>query len=239
MGISAVSAAAAYPAAERELAARQNALSASGAGGESIVEMMKQAREKAEQRRDSLKPRGGSSNYGDAAMTVYSKLSGARTPAQAGAVAGYAQRQIARFQAALRSDSENSEQIKAAIRQLQKAAGRAGRKKRELQQDSVLRARQKRAAGEKQRRRASRLGHELGRRSAARAIRESGYMRETEIENRLQSQLAQTRMELREQARQLGEQLTASAEAAAREYAAQAAPDAGAAAGGSGVDVQA
>lgn len=238
MDISAVSTQAAYPAAERERAARQNALSANDAGGESIAEMMKQAREKARERRDSLKLRVNPSRYGDAAMIAYSKLSGARTPAQAGAAAGYAQRQIARFQAALRSDSENSERIKAAIRQLQKAAGRAGRKKRELQQESALRARQKRAAEEKQRGKASRLGHELGRRRAARAIRESGYFRETEIENRLQSQLSQTRMELREQARQLGGQLTASAEAAAREYAAQAAPDAGAAAGG-GVDVQA
>lgn len=239
MGISEVSNQTAYPAAEREQAARLNALSAKDTEGESIIEMMKQAREKAEQRRDMFKPRGSTLNYGDAAMTAYSKLSGARTPAQAGAAAGYAQRQIARFQAALRSDSENSEQIKAAIRQLQKAAGRARRKKNELEQDNVLRARQKRAAEEKRRRRASGLGHELGRRRAARAVREAGYFRETEIENRLQSQLAQTRTELREQARQLGEQLTGSAEAAAREYAAQAAPDAGAAAGGAGVDVQA
>lgn len=239
MGISAVNAPAAYPAAEREQAARQNALSAKDTESESIVEMMKQAREKARERRDSLKFKVNPSRYGDAAMIAYSKLSGARTPAQAGAAAGYAQRQIARFQAALRSDSENSERIKAAIRQLQKAAGRAGKKKRELQQENVLRARQKRAAEENQRRRASRLGHELGRRRAARAIRESGYFRETEIENRLQSQLAQTRMELREQAQRLGEQLAASAEAVAREYAAQAAPDAGTAPAGAGVDVQA
>lgn len=235
MGISAVNAAA-YPAAEREQAARQNALSAGDAGGESITEMVKQAREKAEQRRDSLRFRGNSPDYREAAIAAYSKLSGARTPAQAGAAASYAQRQIARFQAELRSDSENSERIKAAIRQLQKAAVRANRKKRELQHDDVLRTRQKRAAQEQRRRRASSLGSELGRRRALRAVRESGYFRETEIENRLQSQLASTSMELREQAKQLVEQLTASAEAAAREYAAQAAADAGAA---GAVDVQA
>ena len=57
-----------------------------------------------------------------------------------------------------------------------------------------------------------------------RTLREAGYMREAEIDNRLQGQLAATRMELREQARQLSEQLTASTEAAAREYAAQSAP---------------
>lgn len=238
MGISKVTAVA-YSAAEREQAARQNALSAGDAGSESISEMVRQAREKAAQRRDSLGSGGNPSRYGDAAMTAYSKLSGARTPAQAGAVAGYAQRQIARFQAELRSDSENSERIKAAIRQLQKAAGRANRKKRELQHDNMLRARQRRAAEENRRRRASSLGDELGRRRALRAVRESGYFRETEIENRLQSQLAQTRMELREQAQQLSEQLTASAEAAAREYAAQQAATDAASAGTAGVDVQA
>lgn len=238
MGISAANATAAYPAAERERAARQNALSAGDTGDGSIAEMIRQAREKAGQRRDMFRPGADPSRYADAAIIAYSKLSGARTPAQAGAAAGYAQRQIARFQAALRSDSENSERIKAAIRQLQKAAGRARRKRRELEQDGVLRARQKRAAEEKQRGRASRLGHELGRRRAARAVRESGYFRETEIENRLQSQLERTRMELREQAQQLAGQLARSAEAAAREYAAQAGADPGAA-GTPGLDVQA
>lgn len=207
----------------KEEAARQNALSAKDTGRESLIEMIKQAREKAEQRRDSLKVKVDPSHYGDAAMTAYSKLSGARTQAQVSAAAGYAQRQILRFQAALRSDSENSEQIKSAIRQLRKAVGRARKKKRELSQDDVLRARQKRANAEKQRRKAASLNHELNNRRAMRSIREAGYMREVEIENRLQSQLAQTRMELREQAQQLSEQLTASTEAAAREYAAQSA----------------
>lgn len=237
MSVSAVGASpAAYAASAREEAARQNALSAKDTGRESLIEMIRQAREKAEQRRDSLKVKVNPSDCRDAAMTAYAKLSGARTQAQVSAAAGYAQRQILRFQAALRSDSENSEQIKSAIRQLRKAVGRARKKKRELSQDDVLRARQKRANAEKQRRRASRLGHELNNRRAMRSIREAGYMREVEIENRLQSQLAQTRMELREQAQQLSEQLTASAEAAAREYAAQ---SAGASEAAVNVDVQA
>lgn len=205
-------------------AAEQNALSAKDTEGESLAEMLRQAREKAEQRRDSLKLKVNPSRYGDAAMTAYSRLSGARTQAQVSAAAGYAQRQIVRFQAAMRSDSENSERIKAAIRQLQKAVGRAGKKKRELRQEDLLRARQKRARMENQRRRAASLRHELNNRRTMRTLREAGYMREAEIDNRLQGQLAATRMELREQARQLSEQLTASTEAAAREYAAQSAP---------------
>lgn len=208
----------------RSEAAEQNALSARDTESESLIEMLEQAREKAEQRRDSLKVKIDPSRYGDAAMTAYSRLSGARTQAQVSAAAGYAQRQIVRFQAALRSDSENSERIKAAIRQLQKAVGRASKKKRELRQEDILRARHKRAQLDKQRRKAAGLRCELNRRRALRSIREAGYMRETEIDNRLQSQLAQTRMELREQARQLSEHFSASTEAAARQYAAQSAP---------------
>lgn len=233
MGISSISGTAqAYAAQEKpaadaaaqESTAPRDALSAGDKQGESLTEMLRQAREKAEERRDSLKIKVNPSRYGDAAMTAYSKLSGARTQAQVSAAAGYAQRQILRFQAAMRSDSENSERIKAAIRQLQKAVGRAGKKKRELRQEDILRARQKRAGIENKRRRAASLKHELNNRRTMRKLRESGYLREAEIDNRLQSHLAETRMELRAQAQALNERLTASAEAAAREYAAQSAP---------------
>lgn len=223
----------------QEGAARQNALSAKDTESESLAEMLRQAREKAEQRRDDLKVKVNPSRYGDAAMTAYSKLSGARTQAQVSAAAGYAQRQIARFQAAMRHDSENSERIKAAICQLRKAVGRAGKKKRELRQEELLRLRQKRAVMEKRRRKAAGLRRELVNRSTMRTIRESGYMREAEIDNRLQNQLAATRMELRAQAQKLAEHLTPSVESAAREYTAQSVSVPPAEASGAGVDVQA
>lgn len=222
--------------AAQESSAVQGAPGGTEPVGESLVEMLKQAREKAGQQRDRFKVKIDPSQYGDAAMTAYARLSGARTQAQVSAAAGYAQRQIVRLQAALRSDSENSERIKAAIRQLQKAVGRAGRKKRELQQEDILRARQRRARMEKRRRKAASLHRELNNRRAMRAIREAGYMREAEIDEQLQSQLAATRMELRAQARELSETLTASTEAAAREYAAQSSPAPEASAN---VDVQA
>lgn len=211
-------------AASQETAAGQNVPKTGGDEAESLVEMLRQAREKAEQQRDRFKIKVNPSQYGDAAMTAYARLASARTQAQVSAAAGYAQRQILRLQAAMRSDSENSERIKAAIRQLQKAVGRAGKKKRELQQEDLLRARQKRAVMEKRRRRAASLRRELNNRRTMRTLREAGYMREAEIDNRLQSQLAATRMELRAQAKELSESLTASVEAAAREYAAQSAP---------------
>lgn len=222
--------------AAQENASVQNALKAGDNEAESLVEAFRQAREKAEQQRDKFKIKVNPSQYGDAAMTAYARLAGAHTQAQVSAAAGYAQRQILRLQAAMRSDSENSERIKAAIRQLQKAVGRAGKKKRELRQEDLLRARQKRARMENRRRRAASLHRELNNRRTMRTLREAGYMREAEIDNRLQSQLAATRMELRAQAKELSETLTASVEAAAREYAAQSAPAPEASAS---VDVQA
>jgi len=208
----------------REKAEQLSKLSAHSGDGETLAETLSQAREKAQQRRDSLKIKVNPSQYGDAAMTAYSRLSGARTQAQVSAAAGYAQRQIVRFQAALHSDSENSQRIKAAIRQLKKAVGRAGKKKRELRQEELLRARQKRAQLENRRRRASSLRRELSHRRTMRTLREAGYMREADIDNRLQDQLAQTRMELRAQAQELNGALSASTGAAAQGYAAQVSP---------------
>lgn len=57
-----------------------------------------------------------------------------------------------------------------------------------------------------------------------RSIRERGYLRECEVENRLQDQLQQTRMELRQQMEDLNAAYGGvSPEAAAQQYAAQAA----------------
>lgn len=186
-----------------------------------LKELLQQAKEKAEERRDSLKLKQNSAQYGDTAMMAYARLARARTQGQVNAAAGYAQRQILRFQSALRSDSENAERIKAAIRQLQKAVGRAGKKKRELQREDVLRARQRKAMQEKQNRKAASLRQELGNRRTMRSIRESGYLREIEIDNRLQGQLAATRMELRQQAEALAAAVKPSLETALQSYSAQ------------------
>ena len=189
---------------------------------ESLREMLREAREQAEERRESLKVHKSGTQYGDAAMMAYARLARAKSQGEVSAAAGYARRRIVQFQAALGSDSENSERIRAAIRQLQKAVGRAGKKKRELQREDLVKARQRRAQLEKQRRKAAGLNQELSRRRSMRMIREAGYLRETEIDNRLQDQLAQTRMELRAQAQELSAALGPSVEGAMREYAVQA-----------------
>ena len=94
----------------------------------------------------------------------------------------------------------------------------AGRKKLELTREQLSRARQKRMAQENKRREEQRIKQELRRSQAMRAVRESGYFRETDIANRHADQLTATKMELRHQAEQLGS--IASVDAALQGYSA-------------------
>lgn len=183
-----------------------------------LREMLREAREKAQERRDSLKLKPNASQYGDAAMTAYAKLARAKSQGEVSAAAGYARRQIARCRAALGTDKDNSTRIKAAIRQLQKAVGRAGKKGRELQREDLIRAREKKARLEQQRRKAAGLNQELNRKKTMRMIRESGYLREAEVDNRQQAQIAKTELELRQQAQALSAAVAPSLEGT--EYAA-------------------
>lgn len=202
---------------------------------QSLHEMLQEAKEKAQERRDSLKLKPSSTQYGDAAMTAYAKLARARNQGEVNAAAGYARRQIARCRAALGSDSDNATRIKGAIRQLQKAVGRAGKKVRELRREDLIRAREKKARLEQQRRKATGLNQELNRRRTQRMIREGGYLREAEIDNRQQAQIAKVELELRQQAQALNATVAPSLESAAREYAAV--TDASASAGDMNIQV--
>lgn len=194
--------------------------------GESIHEKLQEAREKAQERRDSLKLKPNASQYGDAAMMAYAKLARARNQGEVNAASGYARRQIARCRAALSSDSDNSTRIKAAIRQLQKSLSRASKKGRELRREDLMRARAKKALLEERRRKAAGINQELNRRKTQRMIRESGYLREAEIDNRQQAQIAKVELELRQQAQALSASVAPSLEGAVREYAATSEPPA-------------
>ena len=110
----------------------------------------------------------------------------------------------------MRQDPENADRIRAAIGQLQKAVTRANKKRRDLDREKLIKMRQARAAYQKQHRKAQQLKLELQRRQSMRVIREHGYMREAEIDNRLQDQLALTRMELQTQMQQLSASTAAS-----------------------------
>ena len=188
-----------------------------------LTEMMEEAQERAEQREEMFQRVKNNRRYGDTAMAAYSKLARARTPAQVDAASGYARRQIAQLRAAKRSDSDNADRIQAVINQLQKTVNRAGRKRRELSQERLEEKRQARLAREKRNREAKRLRHQLRSRQAMRILRESGYMREAAVDNRVQDQLQASRMELRQQLTGLTEQTQSTVDAAIQQYASAAA----------------
>lgn len=203
-----------------------------------IYEMMRDAREKADATREKFKGLKGNPRYGDAPMEAYARLARAKRPSEATAAAGFARRQIVRLQSAKRTDPDNAKRIQAAINQLQKAVTRAGKKSRELDRERLDKARQEKLAQEKKSREAQRQRLELRRKQAARIIRESGYIREAEIDNRMQAQLSATRMELQKQAQDLAASLQPSPEAVARQYASGSAPVPEVPAGGE-IDLQA
>ena len=168
----------------------------------SITEMIRDAKEKADLHREKLERAKPTPRYGDAPMEAYARLSRART----------------QLQAARRSDPDHADQISAAIGQLQKAVGRAGKKKLELNREQLARARQKRAAQEKRTQEAYRLRRELQHKQTMRKLRESSYFRETDIANRFANQLTATKMELKAQAEQLGISAQAAMDAAMQGY---------------------
>ena len=200
------------------------ALSRQEEEGRDLLEMIRDAQEKAEAQREAMKLPKSSTRYGDAPLEAYARLARARSRMEVNAASGYARRRIAQLKSALRTDSDNAAKIKAAINQLQKAVNRGERKKRELDREHLTEVRRKRAAKEDLKEKERRLRQELLRRKSQRIIRESGYMREAEISDRLASQLTATQMELRQQAQDLAAATSASLEAAVQQYAAAAEP---------------
>lgn len=187
--------------------------------GPSLSELLRDAREKADAHQKELdKLKKVTPRYGDAPLEAYARISRARTPAQAGSAAGYARRRAMQLKAALRTDPEHADQIKAAAGQLEKAAVRANRKKLELNREQLSRARMKRMVKENRRREEQRIRQELRKSQTMRAIRESGYFKETEIANRQADQLTATKMELKAQAEQLGITTYASLDTAMQGY---------------------
>lgn len=212
-----------------------SALSQQEEEGKTLVEMIREAQEKAEAQREAMKLPKSSTRYGDAPLEAYARLARAKSRMEVNNASGYARRRLAQFKTALRTDSDNAAKIKAAISQLQKAVHRGERKKRELDREHLTEVRRKKAAKEELREQELRLRQELHRRRSQRMVRESGYMREAEISDRLATQLTATQMELRQQAQELTAAASASLEAAVQQYtAAEASPAAPVEAGFSG-----
>ena len=192
--------------------------------GPDLYEMMRDAKEKADATREKFNAIKPKPRYGDAPMEAYARLARAKRPSEVNAAAGFARRQIARLKAAKQADPDNAKRIQASINQLQKAVQRAGKKNRELERERMDKARQEKLAQEKKSLEAQRQRMELRRKQAARMIRESGYIREAEVDNRMQTHISSVQMELRKQAQDLASSLHPPAETAARQYAAAAAP---------------
>ena len=205
-----------------ESAGLSAALSQKEEEGKDLVEMIRDAQEKAEAQREAMKLPKNSTRYGDAPLEAYARLARARSRMEVNAASGYARRRLAQFKTALRTDSDNAAKIKAAISQLQKAVNRGERKKRELDRERLTEIRRKKAAKEELKEKERRLRQELVRRRTQRMIRESGYMREAEISDRLATQLTATQMELRQQAQDLSASASASLETAVQHYTAAA-----------------
>lgn len=187
---------------------------------QNLVEMIREAQEKAEAQREAMKMPKSSVRYGDAPLEAYARLARARNVAEVNAASGYARRRLSQFKTALRADSDNAAKIKAAINQLQKAVNRGERKKRELNRERLTELRRKQAAKEDRQEQEQRLRQELRRRKSQRMVRESGYMKEAEISDRLASHLTATQMELRQQAQELAASTQASMESAVQHYTA-------------------
>lgn len=207
---------------------------------QSIYEMMRDAKEKAEARREQFTlPKN--TRYGDAPILAHAKLARAKTSGEVTAASGYARRKICQLQSALRSDPDNKERIQAAIRQLQKAVNRAGRKQKDLQREKLTEIRRRKALEEENRRKALQARQELSRTRALRCIRESGYIQEAEMDNRTQEQLSAAKLALRTQLQELSASTSGvSSGVAAHQYAAAQAEFAGAAAdtgAGAGLDM--
>lgn len=188
--------------------------------GKTLVEMIREAQEKADAQREALKLPKSSARYGDAPLEAYARLARAKNRMEVNSASNYARRRLAQFKTALHTDSENSAKIKAAISQLQKAVSRGEKKKRELDRDRLMEIRRKKAAKEDIREKEQRLRQELRRRKTQRMIRESGYMREAEISDHLATQLTATQMEMRQQFQELSASAAASMETAVQQYAA-------------------
>lgn len=206
-----------------ETASISSLLSESEEESKNLIEMIREAQEKADAQREAMKLPKNSTQYGDAPLEAYARLARARTAAEVNSASGYARRRLSQFKVALRTDSENSAKIRAAINQLQKAITRGERKKRDLSREKLEELRRKRAAEENKKELERRLRQELSRRKSQRMIRESGYSREAEVSNRLAAQLTATQIELRQQAQELSASVTATVEAtahAAQQYTA-------------------
>lgn len=191
-------------------------------GSPTLIEQMQEAREKVEQAREKFKLPKNGLRYGDAPIEAYSRLARARNAAQVSSAAGFARRKISQLKAAKRQDPDHAHQIQGAIVQLQKAVIRAGKKRTDLAREALAEKRWKKLAEEEQVRRARRLRQQLQSRKVMRSLRESGYLREAEVDHRLHVLMDAETAKLREQFQTASGDAASAQDSAIARYTAQA-----------------
>lgn len=189
----------------------------------SLFEQMEEAREKAEKTRERYQLPKNNRRYGDAPIEAYSRLARARNASQVSSAAGFARRKIFQLKSAKKRDPDHARLIQGAINQLQKAVNRAGKKRNDLAREALSEKRQKKLLEEKQRQKAKRLHQQLQSRRTMRFLRESGYIREAEVDNRLHRQLDAEEAKSREQFQSVTDAAASAQDAAISQYAARAA----------------
>lgn len=189
----------------------------------SLVEEMQKAREEAEKTREKFKLPKNPRRYGDAPIEAYARLARARNAGQVNAAAGYARRQLQQLKAAKRQDPENARQIQGAINQLQKAVNRAGKKRMDLAREELTEKRRRKLVEEEQLRKARRLRQQLQSQKTMRYLRESGYIREAEADQRMNAQMDAANAERRERFQAVSDAMGTGQDAVIARYAAQAA----------------
>lgn len=185
-----------------------------------LAEMMKQAKEQAEKIRKQFELPKNNSRYSLAAVEAYARLSRARSQTDVSAAASYARRQLAQCKSALRQGGGDTQRIQAAVRQLESAITRAGRKKRQLEEERLMERRQAKAERQHERKKAAQLKYQLRRSKTLRRLRENSYISGAVMDGMQQAQLARQRQEQQLAAERAGVG-TVSADAAAQRYLAQ------------------
>ncbi len=185
-----------------------------------LAEMMKQAKEQAEKIRKQFELPKNNSRYSLAAVEAYARLSRARSQTDVSAAASYARRQLAQCKTALRQGGGDTQRIQAAVRQLESAITRAGRKKRELEDERLMEKRQAKAERQRDRKKAARLKYQLRRSKTLRRLRENSYVSGAVTDGIQQAHLARQRQEQQLAAERAGVG-PVSADAVAQRYLAQ------------------
>lgn len=137
-----------------------------------LSDWMKEAKEKAEKLRESMRVKVNASMYQQPAQ-IYSRLAQAKTVQNVNHVVYTARNRIHQLKRSMSSaDDKDREKIRAVISQLEGSIARARRKTSSLREEELLKRRQKRAEQEHRTQRAKGLEYTLQRRKTARAAGE-------------------------------------------------------------------